>query len=462
MVSIPLLSGITATERADFVQSLPVNLEPVTVESGISQGYLRSAPGCATFATGPGPDRGGVVWNNLMHRVMGTSLVSISQAGVVTVLGEVGGTGPVTLSYGFGKLAVRSGTALYYWDGASLVQVTDPDLGAVLSLVWMDGYYVTTDGESIVVPDLSDPTSVNPLKYGSAEQDPDPIVALFRVRNELYALGANTVQVYTDAGNSGFPFQVNPGATIPVGCINPQAVCAFQQSFAFVGAGRNEAIGVHLAQGGTAQKLSTRIIDDALAATADLSSITLESRVGRDEQRLIVHLPDRSFCYLVSASARSSQPIWYELRSGQGMDRPYRLRNAVYFANRWYVGDTETGAIGVLDEALPTHFGEYAGSRFDTTLIYNKAKGGIVHSLELVGLGGRGDGDPSVFLSFTNDGETYSVERAASSGAKVQRERRLSWRPHRRFSRYMGMRVRSDGTGIQGWAALEADVEALA
>jgi hypothetical protein len=48
----------------------------------------------------------------------------------VTTLGDVGGSGPVSLDYGFDRLAIRSGTSLYYWNGTTLTQVTDVDLGA--------------------------------------------------------------------------------------------------------------------------------------------------------------------------------------------------------------------------------------------------------------------------------------------------------------------------------------------
>jgi hypothetical protein len=464
MVSIPLLSGIIANEQAEFVQSLPVNLEPIIIDSGISKGMLRSATGCVSIATGPGIDRGGIAWNGTLHRVMGTKLVSIDHNGSITVLADLPGSGAVTMTYGFDRLAIRSGTTLYYWDGASLDTVTNSNLGSCLSVVWMSGYFVSTDGTSIVVTDLANPLNVNPLKYGSAEQDPDPIVALFRVRNELYALGGNTVEVYTLDANAGagFPFQVNEGATIPVGCLNPQAVCDFQQSFAFVGGGRNQANGVWLAQGGTGQKLSTRLIDDAIAGLADTTRVALESRISRDEERLILHLEDRSFAYFVTASAKAGEPVWIELRSGTGMNEPYRMRNAIYCYGKWFVGDYASAQIGLLEDGVVGHFGEPAGERADTMMLYNEGNGAIIHELELIGANGRVGQDPQVFLSFTTDGETYTMERACSSGPKARRSRRVSWRPHKRVQRYIGLRLRSDGSGLQSWAALEASIEPLA
>jgi hypothetical protein len=205
MARVPLLSGITADETAEFKTSYPVNLEIVAVDNKIAKAQFRMTAGATSFANGPGVDRGGIVWNDAMFRVMGTKLVTVSATGVVTQLGDVGGTGQVTFDYGFDRLGIRSGDKLYYWNGIALAQVVDIDLGPVLDLMWVDGYFMTTDGTSVIVTELSDPTSVLPLKYGSAEEDPDAVTGLIKVRNEPYILGRNTIQVLRNVGGNGFP-----------------------------------------------------------------------------------------------------------------------------------------------------------------------------------------------------------------------------------------------------------------
>lgn len=463
MTQIPLLSGITATERADFDLSYPVNLEPVPTESGISQGYIRSAMGAADFAEGPGIDRGGIVWNGLHYRVMGTKLVTVSPTGTVAEVGDVGAGDTATFDYGFGRLAIRSGTRLYYWDGITLVQVTDPDLGPCIDVAWFQGQYFSTDGSYIVATQINDPTAVDPNKYGSAESDPDTVRGLLRIRDALYAFGGNTIEEFDYVGGTGFPLQVSQGATIPIGCVGPQAKCPYAQTFAFVGAARNEAIAAWLGGGGTATKISTRSIDDMLAAEPNPAGIQLESRTSRDEERLYIHLSDRTLVFLRTASQKTGKPVWYVAMSGIGFDKPYRPRGAVLYEGKWIVGDTETAKLGVLDEATAEHFGEKVGWRFDTMLIYNGAKGGILHNLELVGLPGRaalGEA-PVAFLSMTTDGETWTVERAAALGKRGDRAKRMAWRPHKRIRNYLGCRFRGDSSSLAGFAALEAAIEPL-
>ncbi len=460
MTQIPLLRGVVSTRAADFSLSYPVNLEPTPSETGISKGYLRSAAGARQTGTGPGVMRGAIFWGSVLYAVMGTSFVSIAANGTVTTLGEVGGTGPVALDYGFDRLAIQSGTSLFYWNGTSLVQVTDTDLGQCLDVTWLDGFFVTTDGTSIVTTQLSDPTQIEPNKYGSAESDPDPVAGLIRCRGELYVGGRHTIEVFSNIGGSGFPFQRSPGATILKGWVGPRAKTLFGQSFAFCGAGRNEANAVWQAGAGTANKLSTRAVDDDLAAVGDTASITLEARTSRDEQRLFVHLPDRTWVYLANASQAVGEAVWYCARSGVEMDQALRPRFATLAYGKWFVGDAASNGVGELDETVSQHFGSDTGWRFDTMLLANGGKGAIVHDLELVGLPGRG-GNGSAFLSFTEDGETWTQERACLLPTAGNCRGRVAWRPHKRMRNYMGARFRGSGDQLAGWASLETRIEPL-
>lgn len=456
-VPVPILSGVTATQSSDFALSYPLNLEPVPLNSGLSEGYMRSAPGATLFGTGPGADRGGINWNDQLYRVMGNQLVRVSAAGVITTLGNVGDGGYVTMDYGFDRLAIRSGTRLYYWDGSTLIWVTDPDLGPVVDMLWMSGYYITTDGTSIVVTQLSDATQVDPLKYGSAEADPDMVTGLFKLRGELYALGRYTIQVFSNTGGSGFPFTANTGATVPVGCVGPGAKCAFLQTMAFVGSGRDEALSVYLLDGGSASKIGTRFIDDELAKVADPTSIRLEQRMSRDERRLLIHLPDKTLVYMANASRLTQQPVWYVATSGLGLNSQYRLQNAVLCYGKWICGDTTSSKLGVLDETVVTQFGDPQAWQFDTRLLYNQGMGAIVHDLELVGLPGRGE-TGSVMLSMTLDGQTWGLPRACRV-PKNNRTQRVQFNPHKRFRNYIGLRFK--GSTLAGWSGLNATVEAL-
>ena len=465
-MQIPILNGIRADDRASFRTVYPRNLVPVPKKTGIADGYLRPADGIESFATGPGTDRGGYVWNGVLYRVMGTSLVSISAAGAVTLCGDVSGGGTVTMDAGFDCLAIWSGTRLYYWDGASLVQVTDPDLGAVIDGRWIAGYFLSTDGTSLIVTELADRMAVNPLKYGSAEADPDPIKAVDELRNEAYAFGRYTIEPFQNVGGTGFPFQRIDGGLVPRGIIGTHAYAPFMETFAFLGSGKNEAPAVWLMLPGSSQKLSTAEIDQMLEGytEAELEQVVVESRVDRGHQRLYMHLPDSTWVYDASASQVLGEPVWYSLDSGAGPGATiYRARNLVWAYGAWISGDPAGVSLGRFVEDVSSHYGQHVGTGFGTMVAYNAGAGAIVGEMELVGLPGRValGAQPVVWASYSHDGETWSMERATAAGRQGERDKRIAWRNLGRMRHYRMMRFRSTSEAHMSYARLEAQFEPL-
>jgi len=454
MAQIPLISGIYGGSSADFERSVPINLTPIAEPgdgsgTGVSKGYLKTIPGIATVHSMPGADRGAAIFGAFHLRVVGSSLLSVTDAGA-TVLGDVGNDGkPVQFAEGFGRIAIASTERLYYWDGTKLTQVTDPDLGKVLSVTWSDGYFMTTDGSYIVVTELKDPTSVDPLKYGSSEADPDPIVGVMALRGEVSALNRYTIEKFINAGTPGFPFQRSRGSQIPKGVVGPGAYTPFVETFAFCGSARNETASIYLAGAGQAIRISPRALDDVLADLNDdqLSKVELEALNNSGLYQLYVHLPSETWVYHWTASQLLDLPVWSKLSGGATADQPWPARHYLQISNEWWCGTTDK--IGRVDATLPTVFGATLGYRFDTPLIYNEGRAAIAHEAELVVRG-----KANVALSYTNDGQTWSQERFCS-------EKRLAWRRLGRLNNYRGFRFRGIVKEPVAFARLEVQLEPL-
>lgn len=446
MPAVPILSGVLANNGAGFEMSYPRNLEPVIADTKLSKGQLRLTAGVRTFATGPGSDRGAIVWNGLAYRVMGDKLVRWNGA-TATVLGTIPGTAPAIMDYGFDRISIAADGKLFYYDGTALTQVTDEDLGTVIDALWVDGFTMFTDGKFIGVTELNDPYQVKPQKYGSAEADPDPITGIIKVREEVHAIGTNTIQVFQNVGGNGFPFQVIKGATIPYGCVSRTAKCRFAESFAFVGSGRDEALAVYVAGQGTAIKISTQRIDRLLRECQEPTAIECESRVYGDEKRLLVHLPNLTLVYFADASRDAGQPVWAEQDDA--------ARHGVFVNGAYQVAEGAT--LGILDDQIGERFGERVRWSFDVGLLANDGAAFLLHSVEMLGLPGRSDG--VAFLSFTRDGQTYSTPKAQRLGPVGARSKRVQWRPHMRFPTYVGMRFH--GEGLFGVSTVQIEGEPL-
>ena len=465
-MQIPILSGITSDGAADFRTAYPINLIPVTKGHGISAGYLRPADGIVGAGTSKaGVSRGGINWNGACYRVMGDVLVRIEADMSETALGVVGAGGRAIFDYSADRLAIMSGGRLYYWDGAALTQVVDPDLGTVVSFVWVDGYFLTTDGNYLVVTELADPTMVDPLKYGSSEIDPDPVVAVLKVRGEVCAVNRHTIEFFQNIGGATFPFQRIEGAQIQRGALGTFCAVVFSDAIAFLGSGRNEVPGIYLGANGQSAKISTREIDTLLSGytEAQLAAVVLEVRAGDSQNVLWVRLPDRTLAYDSDASAIVGEPVWYQLTSAADGFAAYRAVDLVWCYGKWLVADPLSTAYGYFDNTLSSHWGVDVRWEFGTQIIYNASRGAIIHELELAALPGRTafGNNPQIATSYSLDGMTWSTERTIQAGTAGERGKRLVWYRQGSMRNWRVQRFRGDSQAFVSFARLEAQLEPL-
>jgi hypothetical protein len=320
-------------------------------------------------------------------------------------------------------------------------------------------------GLRIVVSELNDPTAVDPLKYGSSEADPDPVLGLGTRRGELIVFNRNTTEFFFNAGTTGFPFERNRGAQIDKGAVGTHAKCRFLETYAMVGSGRNEQPQVYLVGEGQAQPISTREIDRLLAALddTDLATIVLEAREGAGAKELYVHLPDQTLVYSHLASQDLQVPVWYRLASGTDGLSPYRARNFTLAYGAWHCGDLNTSALGVLTDLHDNQYGEQAAWQFDAQMVYSEGKGAVCHALELVGFYGRAaeGAEPRIFMRWTDDGVEYSQERSARSGFTGQRSLRVAWRRNGFIRQWRSFRFRGITGTCVSFSRLEAQLEPL-
>lgn len=460
-MQIPILDGIYTDNNSDFRTAYPVNLIPVPKGQGISAGYLRPAEGINHFADLPGVDRGGIVWRGEHYRVCGTKFIKISEDGEITELGDVEAGGLCSFDYSFDYLAINAGNALYLYDGEELKQVTDENLGEVHDVIWVDGYFMTSDSDNIVITELNNPFEVNPLKYGSSEVDPDPIVGLLKLRNEVYVLNRNTIEVFDNVGGEFFPFQRIDGAQTMKGALSKRTCCIYMDAIAMLGSGRNEAITVYISSAGSAQKIATREVEQILSnyTESQLTECQLEARQVDGHSWLYIHLPDQTLVYDAIASQSTGQPTWFILNSGNG----YTARNMTYAYNKWFVGHTTESKLGVLTDETGEHWGNEIEWQFGTAIIYNESSGVIFHQLELVGLTGRNSfrKESSIYTQYSTDGMEWSMPKFISVGKQGQRNKRLVWFQQGYMQNWRLQRFKGSSDARLSIARLEAKIEPL-
>ena len=82
-MQVPILSGVYSDQTGDYRSSYPVNLVPVAQSTGISDSYLRPAEGLERITDTVGNDRGGIVVNGVLYRVIGNKFARINADGSI-------------------------------------------------------------------------------------------------------------------------------------------------------------------------------------------------------------------------------------------------------------------------------------------------------------------------------------------------------------------------------------------
>ena len=407
-MQVSILNGIYTDQAGQFRTAYPRNMIPIPKKTGMADGYLRHTDGIIKQAEGTGVCRGSINWNGTIYSVMGENLVRIDEYWNITTIGSVGAGATVTLDYSFDYLAINSGGKMFLYDGANLAQITDTDLGNIIDFVWIDGYFAMTDGEFIVVNDLNSPFSINPLKYGSSEASPDPVLSLNKVRNELAALNRYTIEFYNNVGGDYFPFQRIDGAQINKGVVGTHASCVVNDVILFVGGGFNEQMSVYAGVNGSFEKIATSEIDQQLSMYTEeqLSEIVCEYKIYNGHVHFMIHLHDKTMVYDLQASKAVGEQIWYYLDSGISVGNRYRAIHHVFCYNRWNVSDTKTNSVGYLTDYVSTQWGDHIGWEFSTQMLYNEGNGASFDSLELVATTGRIENglSPKISTKYSLDG----------------------------------------------------------
>ena len=430
-MQVQIVNGIYTDAKGDFRTAYPRNMMVVPKAQGMSNGYLRPAEGIQETNKTPGFERGGIVWRGEAYRVRGDRLIRIRADGTIDDIGFISNgdlNSPATLAYDFNYLGICVTGAFYLYDGTTLTQVVDPLIEDVFTVAYLSGFWFLADGESIWSTNPGDPTTINPLKYASSEFDPDPIVALHAIRNELYAVNQYSIETFRVVGGTGVPIKRVDSSVITRGSVGRKGSVDFDGKVAFVGNRRDESLAIWIGRNGVSQKISTREIDELINADADISSVWVEDRADRNHKLLYVHLSDQTLVYDERASEVMQQPIWVVLEPGEGFTK-YPGRVLLYAGGRWTCGNPEGLEIGFLTYDTAQIYGQNVNWEFSTPVIFNEGKNGVVSELELHGIRGHSaEGtDPVVMTRFSYDGQVWSRWRTTKAGKTGDRHREIKW-----------------------------------
>jgi hypothetical protein len=448
-MDVNLLCGDKVDVTTDFRGALPVNVSGYLKPIFGADGYMREEPGLTQYATGNGKDRGGV-WNSKMlelFRVSGGSLLTIAANGGITDLGAIEGTGQAAMPFSFQSQAiVTNGSYWRYTVGGGLVKIVDVNLGEPIDCVWVDSYYFFTDGEYLFHTDLADESVISPLQFATSEFSPDPTVGLgLTTDNKVIAFNRFSCEFFANAANEFFAFTRIPSRNVSYGLVGTFAKAQIGGEWFFMGGPSEGNISIYQLDVGTANCIASHDVDKYISqyTEEELSVCTLETRIIDTYPYLIVHLPNETLMYnFTLAKAAGNDNAWTLLKSTTGAG-VYRAVNGVFDGRRaqWTYGDYDTSQIGFLDETAATHYGEIVECCLFTPFI--PIETACVNQVEIQTIPGHtAVDDASVFLSFTYDGNIYTMERTLQYGAPSAYNQRFITRRLGYIRNFFSMKLR--------------------
>lgn len=259
----PIALTLAAYKRSGFPEAVTVNCLPESAPTLPSEpAALIARPGLETYkaSIGDGPWRGllfkeGLFSGDVLSLAQST-VRRMTPAGVVTdFTGSVSGDDLVDWDAGqdadLNPIArIATGDALYKVHDTFVTVEDFPEAGGAgaSSVAYHRSYWLATEaGTDKVYFQVPGDTTWDALSFGSAEYDPDPIVAIRTLGDTIWLLGTTTLEGWTLTGNTTEPF-ITPmgGLSFPIGCRTRNAAINCRGALIFV----DDACMVRMTEGG--------------------------------------------------------------------------------------------------------------------------------------------------------------------------------------------------------------------
>lgn len=453
---LPITNGFYVSD------SLPISAQECTnwyvnvVQSqGLAQETLFGTPGIellASTGTTQSVNRGSHVLDGVPYFVNGSSLYRLNSDNTTTTIGTIPGSSRVSMADNGTQLFILIPGGNGYIFTASpdtLTQITDTDFtanGNPQYVVFIDGYFVcTTDSKKFIISALNDGLSYNALDFGTAEADPDDIVAPIVFKNQLFIGGSRTVEAYQNVGGAGFPFR-RTGLFLDKGVTAPFSIVNANDTFMFIGAGKNESSAIWQFEGNTVRKVSTTAIDAILQRFTDAEILSSFAWVYAQKGAYFVGFTLPTTTIVIDTITGR----WHERKStivnaaGSTETRRFRVNSMVKAYGKTIVFDSVDGRVGSLDPDVYTEYGSNIIRKVATQPFQNNMQSFFCPMIELTTESGVGNSDvvdPVIVMDIsTNGGKTFKDGRARKLGKIGEYSRRAIWRRNGRAARFIIMR----------------------
>ena len=361
----PILGSSYVARSVNAADSRMVNLYPEAIpEGGKEAGFLTRAPGLRLLTTvdnvdGSGYIRGLWQFGGYGYCVRGPKLYRIASDWTWTLIGNVSGTGPVSMADNGTQLFIACNPNGFIYNATTQVlqQITDIDFPGAVTVGYLDGYFVFNEPNSqrLWITQLLDGLSVDPLDFASAEGSPDGLVSLIVDHRELWLFGTNSVEVWYNSGDADFPLTRIQGAYNEIGCLAPYSVAKMDNSVFWLGSDARGRGIVYRANGYQGQRVSTHAVEWQIQQYPTLSDAVAYTYQQDGHMFYVINFPDADTTWVYDAATG----LWHERAAFiEGLFRRHWGNCQMAFGDEVVIGDYQNGNLYAFDMDYYTDNGQ--------------------------------------------------------------------------------------------------------
>ena len=217
-----------------------------------------------------------------------------------------------------------------------------------VSVDYIDTFFVVSEPNSRTFRvSLSNSVEFDPLFFADKTGRSDKLVGLITAHREIWLIGESTTEVWFNAGDPVFPFQIVSGAFVEAGCCAPASIASHGNAILFLSKDDKGQAIVAMSKGYQLERVTTRAIESEFSKFKKVD----------DAIGLCYQFKGHLFYMLTFPSANQTwvydlvEGLWHEevWTDTNGAERRVRPSAVTFAFGKLVAGDRENGKLYFLD-----------------------------------------------------------------------------------------------------------------
>lgn len=223
-----------------------------------------------------------------------------------TSIGPVAGSGAVSFAGSDLELVITRGGVPRSYLAAGIANIVFPDTANVTAVCYIGSLFVyaRAGGAKFYWSTPLDGRTIDALDFATAEREPDQLLDLAALGDNLWLFGQSTIEAWAHTGDADLPFTRLENVSFDKGIHSTGCVCAADNGLFFVGSNRSV---YRVAD--VPQRISDHGIEERILASTDARMFTFQHE---GHEFVCVRLDDETLAYDCATQQ------WCELQTNGG------------------------------------------------------------------------------------------------------------------------------------------------